>query len=378
MFAQDPTDLQRDSTLICDAFHTRGTEPGVTSSQEGNPMAHDQRTCVDQGITLTRRDFVGLIAATTALPSVKTLAEASTRRPLIAVLLGGAQSTVQRWLGGFPDELQSLGYAEHRNYEAEYRYADGDLGQLPRLATELASLNPDVFVVGNTAAALAVKRAVPSTPIVVAAATNPVRFGLAASRDRPGGNVTGMLAGLETLAGKQLELGLQLLPGKKRIGMLVNANNVVSEGHRQSAEAAARAKAAELSWVTASTSSDIGKAITELTSRRMDYMIVPADAMFLSERQRIAELSLSARMPAVYAFREHVEAGGLISYGVDLREQFRRAARCIDRILKGAKPSGIPFEQPTKFELVLNARTAKTLGLTVPPALLERTDEVIE
>jgi putative tryptophan/tyrosine transport system substrate-binding protein len=341
-------------------------------------MVHARRSCVDQGITLTRRAFFVLVAATTALPSVKTLADALTRRPLIAVLLGGAQSTVQRWLGGFPDELQSLGYAEHRDYEAEYRYADGDLGHLPRLAAELASLNPHVFVVGNTAAALAAKRAAPSTPIVVAAATNPVRFGLAGSRNRPGGNVTGMLAELETLAGKQLELGLQLLPGKKRIGMLVNTNNVVSEGHRQSAEVAAQARAAELSWVTASTSGDIGKAINELTSRRVDYMIVPADAMFLNERQRIAELALSARMPAVYAFREHVEAGGLISYGVDLRAQFRRAARCVDTILKGAKPSEIPFEQPTKFELVLNAGTARTLGLTVPPALLERADEVIE
>jgi putative tryptophan/tyrosine transport system substrate-binding protein len=341
-------------------------------------MAHDQRSCVDQGISFTRRDFVVLVAAIPALPSVKALAETSTRRPLIAVLLGGAQSTVQRWLAAFPDELQSLGYAEHRDYEAEYRYADGDLGHLPKLAAELLSGNPDVFVVGNTAAALAAKRAAPSTPIVVAAATNPVRFGLARSHDRPEGNVTGMLAGLETLAGKQLELGLQLLPGKKRIGMLVNANNVVSEGHKRSAEAAAQAKAAEFSWVTASTSTEIGKAITELASGRVDYMIVPADAMFLNERQRIAELALSAKIPAVYAFREHVEAGGLVSYGVDLREQFRRAARCVDKILKGAKPAEIPFEQPTKFELVLNAGTAKALGLTVPPALLERADEVIE
>jgi putative ABC transport system substrate-binding protein len=342
-------------------------------------MAHQERHCVKPRIgTLTRRDVVALVATSLPLTSIKSLAEVSTRRRFIAVLLGGARSTVQRWLGGFPDELQSLGYVEHRDYEADYRYANGDLGRLPRLAAELVSLNPDVFVVGNTAAALAVKRAGPSIPIVVAAATDPVRFGLARSDTRPGGNVTGMLAGLETLAGKQPELGLQLLPGKKSVGMLVNANNVVSEGHRRNAESAAQAKAVEFSWVSASTAAEIAKAITELTGRRADYMIVPADAMFLNERQRIAELALSANMPAVYAFREHAEAGGLISYGVDLREQFRRAARCVDTILKGAKPSDMPFEQPSKFELVINAGTAKALRLTVPPSLRARADEVIE
>src|SRR6266498_5732054 len=151
--------------------------------------------------------------------AVRGLAQASTRRPLIAVLLGGSQTTVQGWLGGLPDGLQSLGYVEHRDYDAEYRYADGDLGRLPRLAAELASLNPDVIVVASTAAALAAKRAAPSTPIVVAAASNPVRFGLAKDHARPGGNITGMLAGFEGLAGKQLELGLQLLPGKRQAGM---------------------------------------------------------------------------------------------------------------------------------------------------------------
>jgi len=163
---------------------------------------------------MRRRDFVALVAGTLAMGSVKALAQSSTHRPLIAVLLGGSQTTVQRWLGGLPDELQSLGYVEHRDFEAEYRYADGDLSRLPRLAGELASLNPDVIVVASTAAAMAAKRAAPSTPIVVAAATNPVRFGLAKDRARPGGNVTGMLAGFEGLAGKQLELGLQLLPGE--------------------------------------------------------------------------------------------------------------------------------------------------------------------
>src|SRR6266567_4785130 len=330
------------------------------------------------GWRMRRRDLVALVAATLALGSVKALAQASTHRPLIALLLGGSQATVERWLGGFPEQLNALGYVEHRDYEIEYRFADGDLGRLPRLAAELALLHPDVIVVGNTAAALASKRAGPSVPIVIAAATNPVWFGLARDLARPEGNVTGMLAGFESLAGKQLELGLQLLPGKKRVGMLVNASNVVSEVHRQNAETAAQTKAAELSSVTASTPMALNNAMNELANRRVDYVIVPADVMFLSERQRIVELASAMKLPTVYAFREHAEAGGLISYGVDLREQFRRAARYVDKIIKGAKPSDLPFEQPTKFELIINLGTAKALGLNVPPSLLARADEVIE
>ncbi len=343
-------------------------------------MAGPERNRIERSIgAVRRRDFVALAAAMLASSgSVRAFAQASTRRPLIAVLLGGSQTTVQRWLSGLPDELQSLGYVEHRDYEAEYRYADGDLGQLPRLATELASLNPDVIVVASTAAALAAKRAAPSIPIVVAAATNPVRFGLAKDRTRPGGNVTGMLAGFDGLAGKQLELGLQLLPGRRQAGMLVNNSNVISGPHRQSAESAAQAKGADLTLVTASRRADLDSAIHELASRRVDFLIVPADGMFLNERRRIAELELSVKLPTVYAFREHVEDGGLMSYGVDLRGQFRRAAAYVDKILRGEKPSGLPFEQPTTFELVINLRTAKRLGVTVPASLLARADEKIE
>src|SRR6266480_6528501 len=342
-------------------------------------MAGPERNRIEPSVgAMRRRDFVALAAAMLASGSVRALAQASTRRPLMAVLLGGSQTTVQRWLGGLPDGLQSLGYVEHRDYDAEYRYADGDLGRLPRLAAELASLNPDVIVVANTAAALAAKRAAPNIPIVVAAATNPVRFGLAKDRARPGGNVTGMLAGFEGLAGKQLELGLQLLPGKKQAGMLVNPSNVISGPHKQDAEAAAQAKGADLTWATASALIDLDAAIHELASRRVDFVIVPADAMFLSERRRIAELELSVKLPAVYAFREHVEDGGLMSYGVDLRGQFRRAAAYVDKILRGASPSDLPFEEPTTFELVINLITANKLGLNIPPSLLARADEVIE
>ena len=327
---------------------------------------------------IRRRDFVALVAAALASKSAEALAQRSNNRPLIAVLIGGSQRTVQRWLSGLSDELKSLGYVEHHDYEAEYRYADGDLGRLPRLAADLASLAPDLIVVANTAAALAVKRAAPSIAIVVAAATNPVGFGLAKDRARPGGNVTGMIAGFEELAGKQLELGLQLLPGKKRVGMLVNNANVSSEIYKQNAEITAQMKGADFSWVAASTATDLDRAMNELGKNHVDYMIVPADAMFLSERRRIAELTMAAKLPAIYALREHAEDGGLMSYGVNLYQQFRRAAVYVDKILRGAKPSDLPFEKPTSFELVTNLKTAKTLGITIPPSLLARADEVIE
>ncbi len=327
---------------------------------------------------MKRRDFVAIVLVAWAIGPDWVLAQAPSSRPLIGVLLGGSQATVHRWLAGFPEGLQALGYLEKRDYEIEYRYADGDLTRLTKLATQLVSLNPDIIVVGSTAAALAAKRAAPSVPIVVAAATNPVHFGLAKNEALPGKNITGMLAGFESLAGKQLELGLDLLPGKSQVGILLNPANVTSEVHKQNAETAAEAKGADLSWVTASAPSHINKAMDELASRRVDYVIVPADAMFLSERRRIAELALALKLPAIYAFREHVEAGGLISYGVDLREQFRLAANCVDKILKGANPSDLPFEEPTKFEMMINMKTAKAFELTIPPPLLDRADEVVE
>ena len=160
--------------------------------------------------------------------------------------------------------------------------------------------------------------------------------------------------------------------------MLVNPSNIISGPHKQDAETAAQAKGADLTWATASAPLGLDAAIHELASRRVGFFIVPADAMFLSERRRIAELELSVKLPAVYAFREHVEDGGLMSYGVDLRGQFRRAAAYVDKILRGASPSDLPFEQPTTFQLIINRRTAKALGLTVPASLLARANEVIE
>ncbi len=327
---------------------------------------------------MRRRQFIVLFAAAVAWRPFIALAQTSTKRPLIAVLIGASQATSQRFLSGLPHGLQELGYVEGRDYEIEYRYAEGDLTRLPALVDELIQRKPSVIVVGNTPAAVAAKRATASIPIIAATTGNPVGAGLASSEARPQGNVTRIISGLGSLVGKQLELGFELIPGAKRAGVLVNAGNVAGIVFRQGAEAAAQAMAANLISVEARTPADIDSAFQTLARERVNIVIVVPDPMFANERRRIAERAIATRLLVVYPFREHVEDGGLLSYGIDLRENFRRAAAYVDKILKGAKPADLPIEQPTKFELVINLKAAKAIGLTIPEAFLVRADEVIE
>jgi len=289
-----------------------------------------------------------------------------------------SQATSQEYRSAFTQRLQELGYVERRDYEIEYRYADGDLTRLPTLADELIRLKPNVIVVSSSAAALAAKQATASIPIVAAATFDPVSLGLAASYARPERNVTGIVAGWDTIVGKQLELGFELVPGAKLVGMLVDAGFAPGAFFRRGAEIAARATGAKLLSVDVRAPADLDAAFQTLTRERVSIVIVHPDPMFLNERRRIAELAIAAQLPVVYGFRQHVEDGGLMSYGIDLHENFRRAAAYVDKILKGAKPADLPIEQPTKFELVVNLKTAKALGLTIPEAFLLRADEVIE
>jgi ABC-type uncharacterized transport system substrate-binding protein len=327
---------------------------------------------------MRRRTFLGLLAVTVASRPVIALAQASTKRPLIAVLIGASQAVSQRWVSGLPQGLQELGYLEGRDYEIEYRYAGGDLTRQPVLLDELIGHKPNVIVVGNTTAAFAAKQATASIPIIVAASVEPVSLGLAASQARPQGNVTGIYSTLGSLVGKQLEFGFELMPGAKRAGMLVNASNVANTLFRHEAETAAQAMAANLISVEVRTPVDIDGAFQALAREHVNIVIVVPDPMFLNERIHIAELAIATQLPVVYGVREHVDDGGLLSYGVDLHENWRRAAAYVDKILKGAKPADLPIEQPTKFELVINLKTAKALGLTIPEAFLLRADEVIE
>jgi putative ABC transport system substrate-binding protein len=327
---------------------------------------------------MRRRQFIGLFAAAVASRPVITLGQVSAQRPLIGVLLGGSQATGQRNRNALTQGLQELGYVEGRDYDIEYRYADGDVTRQPMQADELIRHKPNVIVATNALAGLAATQATASIPIVTVTGADPVSLGLATSLARPKGNVTGLYVDYVSLVGKQLELGFELMPGVKvkRAGMLVNLNNVPTV--RQGAETAAQAMAAKLIPVEIRTPADIDNAFQTLARERVRIVIALADLMFLNERRRMAELAIAAQLPVVYAFREHVEADGLMSYGIDMRANFRRAAAYVGKILKGAKPADLPFEQPTKFELVINLKAAKALGLTIPEAFLLRADEVIE
>jgi putative ABC transport system substrate-binding protein len=326
---------------------------------------------------MKRREFMALLAGAVASRSFIALAEVSTKRPLIAVLSSGSPATTG-FQSGLPHGLQELGYLEGRDYEIQYRYMAGDVTRLPALVDELIRLKPNVIVAGNSAAAVAAKQATATIPIVAAAIFDPVSLGLAASPARPGGNVTGIVAGWDTVVGKQLELGLELVPGAKLVSMLVHVDFPPAAFLRRGAEIAAQARATKFLSVEVHASTDFDAAFRTLTRERVNLVIVHPSPLFVTERRRIAELAIAAQLPIVYGFREHVEDGGLMSYGIDLRENWRRAASYVDKILKGAKPADLPIEQPTKFELLVNLKTAKALGLTIPEAFLLRADEVIE
>lgn len=327
---------------------------------------------------MRRRDFITLLGGASVAWPRGGIAQVSTRRPLVAVLHGQSSAAASRTVTGFAQRMQELGYVAGRDVDIVYRYMDGDLARLPALVDELVRLKPDVMVTGNTQAAIAARHATAAIPIVAVNVTDPVAFGLAASHARPEGNVTGILATLDTLPEKQLALAAEVVRGAAKMGMLLNAGFQAHAIMRKGTEHAAAALAIKLVPVEVRSHDDLDAAFQSLARERVDGVLVLQDPMFLNERRPIAMLAIAARLPTMFGFREHVEAGGLMSYGVDLRTNFRRAADYVDKILKGAKPGDLPVEFPTKFELVINLKTAKAIGLTITESFLVRADEVIE
>jgi putative ABC transport system substrate-binding protein len=272
--------------------------------------------------------------------------------------------------------MREFGYLEGRDYSIADRYADGDPRRLPLLAEELVRLRPDVIVATSVPTAQAVRQATGSIPIVVTALVDPVGSGLIVSEARPGTNVTGILARIDGLPGKQIEIARDFMPGLSKIGLLGPATENVAQ--RQEVEQAAAKLAVNLALVEIRNASDVGAAFQTFERERVNFVAAMAHPIVFGARREIASFALAARLPTVHNFREHVEDGGLISYGVNLRENYRRLAYYVNRLLKGEKPADLPVEFPTKLEMVVNAATARALGLTIPPSIMLRVDEVIE
>jgi putative ABC transport system substrate-binding protein len=326
---------------------------------------------------LRRRTFIALLSGTAVVDSLDAWAQQS-QPPLIAVLEGASAATMADRYDAFRAGLHKLGYVEGVNIRLEYRYADGFLDRLPALAAELVLLQPRVIVSAPLPANLAASKATSTIPIVMANGADPVSFGLVQSLSHPGGNVTGLTNFAEDLASKQIDIIRELLPHLARIGAIINVENPLHVPQwRETQEAAAKASLA-LVHFDYRTPDDLERAFAHFAHEKVEAVLVPPDVTFAVYRVRIAELAANARLPTIYFNRESVVAGGLVSYGPNLVENYRRAAVFVDKILKGAKPGDLPVERPNKIELVINLNAAKALGLTVPPSLIARTDEVIE
>ena len=278
----------------------------------------------------------------------------------------------------FRQGLHALGYVVGQNITIEYRWADGRNERLPGFAAELVNLKLDIIVTHGVVATRAVKQATTTIPIVIAAADDPVAAGLVPNFARPGGNITGLTLMTPDLMEKRLELLRAVVPGRTRVAVLWNPGNPVSEPELRKAEAAARSLGLQLQSLGVRDPRELPGAFSSMKTERAGVVFLVPDAMFFGQRNEIAGLAASNRLPLVAHLREFADAGGLMTYGPNGLDVHRRAATYVDKILKGAKPGDLPVEQPTKFDLVINLKTAAALGITIPPAVLARADHVIE
>jgi putative ABC transport system substrate-binding protein len=304
-------------------------------------------------------------------------AQQATKVPTIGILGSGIPATQGQWYAAFVQRLRELGWIDGRTVAIEYRWAEGRDERAAEIAAKFVQHKVDVIVTSATAGVVAAKQATSVIPIVFAAAGDPVGTGLVASLARPGGNVTGLSIQQTDLAGKRLELLREVIPGLRRLAMLVNVGNPLAVLDLGEVQAAARTFGLEVITLEIRRGEDITPAFEALKGRA-EALYVVIDPLVGTHRIRINTLVLAARLPTMHTLREGVEAGGLMSYGANLPDLFRRAADFVDKILRGAKPADLPVEQPTKFDLVINLTTAKALGLEIPPTLLARADEVIE
>jgi putative ABC transport system substrate-binding protein len=323
---------------------------------------------------VNRRVFITLLGGMVGWSAVT---HAAGKRPRIAVLTLLSRRDEAGRITDFVTGLRDLGYSEGRTLDIDYRYADGDTARLTQLTRELLALAPDVIYAAEPTAARTVKRAAPDLPIVCPSLGDHLRD-LFGSYARPSGSVTGLAMIVEGMNAKQVEVALEMVPGAMRIGLLVNPAGANRDFVAQQVESATRTRSLTALIEEARAPDELPGAFDRLAKARARAVIIAPNGMFINQRGLIAQLALTAGLPTIYQDRQDVQIGGLASYGLDYRENYRRAALFVDKILKGAKPGELPIEFPTRLELVINLKTARALGLTISPTLLARADEVIE
>jgi putative ABC transport system substrate-binding protein len=328
---------------------------------------------------MDRRVFISCIAISLLAAPFAVEAQPAGKIPQIGFLVAASasDSAYARLIEAFRQGLRDLGYVEGRNIVVEYRYADGKYERLPALAAELVRLKVDVIVSHGTNAPLAAKKATSAIPIVMTSAGDPVGSGLVSSLARPGGNVTGLSLMIPELGGKRLQLLKEILPGLSRVAVLWNAANPYASLVVREMEATATTLGVQLQSLVVRGPDDFEGALAAATTGRAGALTAVEDPLTITKRRQIVDFAAKRRLPAIYGVKEFVDAGGLMSYGANFADLWRRSATYVDKILKGAKPADLPVQQPTKFEFVINLKTAKALGLTIPPSVLLRADEVI-
>jgi putative tryptophan/tyrosine transport system substrate-binding protein len=323
-----------------------------------------------------RSVVIGLLSAVGTGLAVQALAQESGQPPLIGMLIGSNPkiSSARYFLSGLAD----LGYVESRDYRLEARYAEQDPGRLPSLAKELVALNPSVIFADDIGSAIPASKATSTIPIVCAMCGDPVAAGLAKTMSHPGGNVTGLSSNVHGLLSKQIAVAAQLSADVRTIGVLLQRSYLNWRNQQREADEAAQKLNVKLIFGNVQTSDDLSSAFDHLAKTGAQVVVITPAPMFVAERRRVSMLQRRERVPTLGPFRLFAQDGALASYGISAAANFRRAASFVDRILKGAHAADLPFEFPTTLELILNLKTAKALGLTVPPALLAQADEVIE
>jgi putative ABC transport system substrate-binding protein len=326
----------------------------------------------------TRRTFLGTLAGGLLAASRVAHAQPAGKVHRIGYLGSGSITSNPHLPGAFRQGLRELGWIEGQNIVIEYRFADGRLDRLPALAAEIVGLKVDIIAASPTPAALAAKNATGTIPIVFTSVPDPVGLGLVASLARPGGNVTGLTYSVGfNIFGKDLELLKEAVPKARRVAVLSNPASPSQPLTMSEIRDAARSLGLQLLLVEARRPGDFDGAFAAMAKERVGALFVVTDPAFIPHRARLTELTAKNRLPSIFTQREDAEAGALMSYGPSLSDMYRRAATYVDKILKGAKPADLPVEQPTKFELVINLKTARAIGLTLPQSLVQRADEII-